>query len=173
MRLETPQLSLYPLTPDQLRQAKRDFQGVLRSCGIKEPEAINLWESLERRRIYAAKAKIAARNPGAWLLATSWLAMNKSDRHMVAEVGFKGLDGKGESLELGYATLKKYQNQGFMSQAINALCQFAFTQTQYKVSRLFAYTLPGNIASHRVLAKNNFRRTPASGKYWLWERFNA
>jgi RimJ/RimL family protein N-acetyltransferase len=169
MYLETPRLCLYPLTPEQLKQAKRDLAGTVRFFQA-DVEPVRFWEMWEKRRIYAAKSRMTRQYPNAWLLTTAWLVVSKSGRLMVAEAGFKGPPGERGSLEIGYSTRKKYQNQGFMTEAVGALCHFAFTQKEYKIRRIYAYTLPDNAASQRVLTNNGFVRASHPGKYWLFEK---
>ena len=57
-----------------------------------------------------------------------------------------------------------------MTEAVGALCDFAFTQTKYKIKLLTALTKPENIASHKVLEKNGFARAPAEGRLWKWTK---
>jgi ribosomal-protein-alanine N-acetyltransferase len=56
---------------------------------------------------------------------------------------------------LGYWMSVDSAGKGIMSEAVNMILPFVFTHLELR--RLHAATLPGNIASRRVLEKNGFR----------------
>ncbi len=56
--------------------------------------------------------------------------------------------------ELGYWTAFKHSNKGIMTRAIGAVCQYGFKILQ--LHRIESFIVPENIASQRVLEKNNF-----------------
>jgi len=56
--------------------------------------------------------------------------------------------------EIGYAALPQYWNQGIISEAIKAVCDFGFNTIG--IHSIEANLNPGNIRSARVLEKNGF-----------------
>jgi ribosomal-protein-alanine N-acetyltransferase len=169
MRIETGRLILYPLTMEDLKRAVKDLASVACRYGARLPR-LGFWEMRSRRRIYRAKLALAGRNPGGWLLSTAWLIVEREGKTVVGEAGLKGPPVARYAVEIGYGMLEGFRNKGYMTEAVGALTLFALYQEQYRVERVTALTLPGNIASHRVLEKNRYMRRPSSGKYWLWER---
>lgn len=167
-RIETARFLLYPLADEQLLRASRDFSGVVSAMGFCT-DTIGFWEVLQKRKIYRAKHSWVRRYPKAWLLSTIWFIIRKTDNRMVGELGFKGLTADRASLEIGYSTRPPFRNQGYMTEAVGALCRFAFAQTYFPVERVFALTRTDNPSSHRVLEKNGFVRSPEQGRYWKWE----
>jgi RimJ/RimL family protein N-acetyltransferase len=157
------------MTMDDLKAAKKNLASAAYSYGAELPR-LGFWERQAKRRIYRAKREMLALNPRAWLLSTTWLIVGREGRMAVGEAGLKGPPAARHSVEIGYGMNGGFCGKGYMTEAVGALTLFALTQEQYKVEKVTALTLPGNIASHRVLEKNGYTRQPSFGKYWLWER---
>jgi len=95
----------------------------------------------------AARSWIEARlGPGACVFAI----LRRSDR---AFLGVAGYGGQAEMPETGYWLGADYRGQGYTTEAIKALIDFA---RRSGVPRLHADTFPNNPASARVLAKAGF-----------------
>jgi RimJ/RimL family protein N-acetyltransferase len=60
----------------------------------------------------------------------------------------------GETVEIGYALRPKYWNQGYATEAAKALLRIAFENV--KLGEVYAFTLPANTASRRVMEKSGF-----------------
>jgi RimJ/RimL family protein N-acetyltransferase len=169
MRIETERLDLHPMTLDGLKNAAKDFASAAHLHGAALPH-LGFWERWAKRRMHKAKRDLVAQNPRGWLLSTTWLVIERERSVIVGEAGLKGPPVSRHTVEIGYGTMENYRNRGYMTEAVGALTLFALFQKEYKVERVTALTLPGNIASHRVLEKNRYTRQPSYGKYWLWER---
>ena len=61
------------------------------------------------------------------------------------------------STEIGYTFSAQHWGKGYATEAVRALCQYAFTQNIDKT--IVAVTFPENIASIRVLEKSGFAKT--------------
>lgn len=90
----------------------------------------------------------------------------------VGSVAFKGPPDGDRVVELGYGIDPDHQRQGIATEAVQALTNFAFESGE--VSRVRAHTLPGNVASERVLTKCGFERLgmveePDDGLVERWE----
>lgn len=169
MVIETQRLTLHPLTTEQLEQAKKSPVPVARAFGASCAH-VGFWESIAKRRIYTAKQEVIAVYPNAFLLSTTWFLVDKESMRVVGEAGFKGPPDRDDAVEIGYSMREYDRNRGYMTEAVGALVRFAFSQTKLYVKSVTAFTLPENIASHRVLMKNGFVRQPWRGKYWMWRR---
>ncbi len=60
-------------------------------------------------------------------------------------------------LELGYSVLPAYQKQGYATEAVRSMVEWAFSALP--IDRIIAYTYPHLIASIHVLEKNGFTFT--------------
>ncbi|NLE56743.1 MAG: GNAT family N-acetyltransferase [Planctomycetes bacterium] len=72
---------------------------------------------------------------------------------LAASGGFKGPPCDG-TVEIGYSVLPRFQGQGFATETVRALVDWAFAQPG--VSRIIAETTEGNVASMRLLHKLGF-----------------
>jgi [ribosomal protein S5]-alanine N-acetyltransferase len=89
-----------------------------------------------------------------------WLMIRTDDSTLIGDLGFGGKpeaqDTLGQdTLEIGYEVLTPYRNQGYTTEAVEALVNFAFTQLEAK--RIVAHTPENNLASIRVVEKLGMR----------------
>lgn len=72
---------------------------------------------------------------------------------------------------LGYSLDAGYLNQGYMTEAVSLITEYAFTEL--KLHRIEANVMPRNKASLRVLEKNGYRSEGVSREYLcingVWE----
>lgn len=74
---------------------------------------------------------------------------------LIGSGGF--LASAGGALELGYSVLPAYQQQGYATEAVHSMVEWAFSAL--RTERIIAYTYPHLTASIRVLEKNGFTFT--------------
>lgn len=73
------------------------------------------------------------------------------DEHKV--IGNITLETKGLEGELGWILNKKYWNNGYMTEAVNAIIEYVFNN--FDIKRIFATCTDKNIASYKVMEKCN------------------
>lgn len=91
-------------------------------------------------------------HPEQWNWYAIWMIELEDGTH-IGELCFKGLDENGVA-EIGYGILENYQNQGFASEAVQAVVTWALGEPD--VTAIEAETDANNIASQRVLEKCGF-----------------
>jgi [ribosomal protein S5]-alanine N-acetyltransferase len=101
---------------------------------------------------------------------TYFLIMRKEDRRVMGVCGFKGAPTALGSVELGYSIHPDFRNQGYMTEAVVALVDWAFKHDE--CSRIIAETLKDNLPSQRVLQKAGLKRDQAVQNmiYWTIEK---
>ena len=87
-------------------------------------------------------------------------------------IGFKSPPDSDGSVEIGYG-MPSQQGQGFATQAVDLLVEEGFSKA--KIQMIVACTVPMDLASGRVLEKNQFMRDgskidPEDGEVWVWRR---
>ena len=99
--------------------------------------------------------ELLRRNPddSGWAL-WYWVA-NTRRPFLVGNGGFKGRP-KGGVVEIGYSVLPAFQKQGYASEAVAALIDWAFSHPEVEV--VAAETLPGLAPSIRLLERAGFKR---------------
>ncbi len=101
-----------------------------------------------------------------YLFFTFWIVVEKGSRTIVAELGFKGTPGKKGDIEIGYGTMPAMKGKGYMTEALGGMIGWAGSRPD--VQYILAETEDKNIASIRVVQKNNFHFLHRKGKMLWW-----
>ena len=91
-------------------------------------------------------------HPDQWDWHAIWMIELKDGTH-IGELCFKGLSADGTA-EIGYGISEEYQNNGYATEAVRAVLEWAFSHPE--VTAVEAETDDDNIASKRVLEKCGF-----------------
>ncbi len=92
-----------------------------------------------------------------YLFYTMWIIVEKNKRAIIGGICFHGEPDKNGEVEIGYGTDDDYRNNGYMTEAISGLIQWATVNK--KIRKIKAETDKTNISSIRILEKNNFEIT--------------
>ncbi len=136
---------------------RADLDGPAALSGLLRARVPSSWPPellLDARAFFAGQLSDNPARVG-WLL-WYWVAQDAESqgRVLVGNGGFMGLpDGAGD-VEIGYSVEPAHQGQGFATEAVRALTQWAFASPA--VRRVFADVSPLNAASLRVLQKTGF-----------------
>lgn len=88
---------------------------------------------------------------------------------IIGGIGFKGPPSKEQcAVEIGYGIDEAYRCCGYATEAVAAMCNWAFSKENCNFVR--AQTEEGNLASERVLAKCNFLPAGMGEEGRLWEK---
>lgn len=163
--IETPRLTLLPLTLDQLRLHIADNTQLEASLGLMKGHR-KVVEPLLSVIVHftVPRLKDPARNP---LYNTVWIAIDREKGQIVADAKFKGEPDETGTVEIGYGTYPAFQRQGYMAEMVGGLVRWAGGQPG--VRRVVADTDAENVASQKVLAKNRFRLFDQIEEMLWWE----
>jgi [ribosomal protein S5]-alanine N-acetyltransferase len=152
IKLLSSRLYIVSLTYNQLIKYTR-FDGSLEAeLGVTSHKRIlpeEFREALEQTILPSVK-----HNPENILFSTLWIIIYKEKNLMVGDLCFKGPPNKEGEIEIGYGTYEGFFNKGFMSEAVGAIQEWAFSQPN--VTSILAETGRNNWASHKTLQKNKF-----------------
>ena len=159
--LTTPRLTLLALTHEMV---VRQLAGQPFTLDLPELGPLRFdtqWPG-DAAAIFSMLAEDAALS-GGWVIAYAGEAAGM--------IGPKGL--LWGAVEIGYGLRPQSWNQGFASEAVQAVCAWLLTLPHVK--RVTAETAVGNIASARVLEKSGFVEvgrgfSEEDGKLRLWEK---
>jgi len=70
-------------------------------------------------------------------------------------------------IEIGYGTYVELQGMGFMTEIVGGIIEW--TKTQPFVKSIFASTDKTNVASFKVLQKNNFKKNHETETLFNWK----
>lgn len=162
--IETERLYLIPLTAGQLELF---IEGI--SAIEKELSCIYRGEPLEGHflDILKEQSKTAADDEANYLYHSSWLLMRKADRIVVGSADFKGLPDENGEVEIGYGLGKDYEHNGYMTEAVRAMCDWAMQQE--KIKHVIAETYTDNIPSQRILQRCSFEQFKHGNDSLWWK----
>lgn len=95
-----------------------------------------------------------------------WFVIHSESDIVIGDVGFKGKPNH-QTVEIGYGIQSDFQNQGFATEAVNAIKNWAFASNQ--VTKIIAECATENAASMRVLEKIGMSRTSSTDNYIYWQ----
>lgn len=164
--IETLRLTLKPLTYDQLLKYIRCDHSLEAELGLNPsmrtmtPELV---EALEQTIL--PHVTDPARN---YLFNTLWTAIDRDAQQMVGDLCFVGEPNEAGEVEIGYGTYPEFQGQGYMTEMVSGMV--AWAKAQPGVKAIIASTDATNVASYRVLQKNNFVQTGDGDGVLKWLR---
>ena len=133
--LKTKRLRLSPLTRQELEQTiDRETDG-------------------ERKRAYGEMLAGMNADPANVLWSAPWKMCLKEEGSCIGDIGFKGAPKQG-TVEIGYGIQKAYEGQGYTTEAVGAMLDWAFSQKDVYAVEAEA----GNAASAHILEKHKFQR---------------
>jgi [ribosomal protein S5]-alanine N-acetyltransferase len=115
--------------------------------------------------------RVQCGNADVWTLGFSMV--NRATGRAIGSCGFKDAPDADGMVEIAYGVTAEHQNQGFATEAAQALVEFAFSSGQVRVVRAHTFEPANNSA--RVLLKCGFLARgqvvePEDGLVWRWEK---
>jgi hypothetical protein len=165
MHLETQRLNISPLTANQLLlyiAANGSLEKDLNLNYQKRTISINVENTIQSKILPALNGNLKHD-----LFLTFWTVIDRYRHVMVADMCFKGPPNDQGKIEIGYGTHENFQGNGFMTEALDALLNWAFQQENVKC--IVAETALHNMASIRILEKNNFVVQSSDEFHIYWE----
>ncbi|PKM73017.1 MAG: GNAT family N-acetyltransferase [Firmicutes bacterium HGW-Firmicutes-16] len=161
MKLDTERLELIVLDAPQLRLWFNDLPAL-----EKELDCTYKAEALEGHflEIIQGQAKLTEENAEKYYWYSFWFLIRKSDRTVVGSADFKkGPNDKGE-VEIGYGLGKEFEHNGYMTEAVRAMC--AWAKQQPDIAYVTAETLLDNQPSQNILKRCGFVETSRGETLW-------
>ncbi|MED3329797.1 GNAT family N-acetyltransferase [Bacillus thuringiensis] len=146
MKLETERLYIVPCTEESMQVANE--QGY--NSG---PHIVGHVENVKQNKVLLP-----------W---GAWYVIRKEDDIVLGDIGFKGKPNEKQTVEIGYGFIEKYWNQGYATEAVRELIDWAFKTGE--VETIIAETLLDNYSSIRVLEKLHMKRVNATETMINWK----
>jgi RimJ/RimL family protein N-acetyltransferase len=164
--IETPRLTLIPLTLDQVRLHIAGGTLLEETLGVR-PGHREVTEPL--LSIIRAFTIPFLQNPDRQpIYDTIWVALDRELNQFVADAKFKGAPDEEQTVEIGYGTYPAFQRRGYMTEIVAGLTTWAFAQPG--IHRVTAETALTNMASQAVLLNNGFTMFEKDEYVCWWER---
>ncbi|MGV8139221.1 MAG: GNAT family N-acetyltransferase [Mangrovibacterium sp.] len=150
--IETKRLILKPLSGSELMKLTKFPNKLAEDLGLT-PSASFVEEEVQEAILNDLLPNLSDLNKD-YLFYTMWIVVEKSKKAIIGGICFHGEpDEKGE-VEIGYGTDDGYRNDGYMTETISGLVQWATANKKIQIIK--AETYKTNTPSIRVLEKNNF-----------------
>ena len=160
----TQRLRLIPLDQNQLELILQDIESFEKSLNITMTYPLITDRVRRAIGMKIDKMKNADASQHDWL--TYWLILIRDENVGAGLLGFKGFPNEEGSTEIGYGIDPAYQGKGYMSEAIRALIDWAFTHPFCKV---ITATEVENPASKRLLERLGAQLVNVSEHSTSWE----
>lgn len=96
-----------------------------------------------------------------------WFVIRKEDGVVIGDIGFKGKPDEEKTVEIGYGILPEAQKQGFATEAVKGLMNWAYSSGE--VERILADCYVGNEPSIKVLEKLGMKKVVTREGMIYWE----
>jgi RimJ/RimL family protein N-acetyltransferase/ubiquinone/menaquinone biosynthesis C-methylase UbiE len=163
--IETSRLYIKPLSYEQLiKYAKCDksLENELNLESASRSVSPDLEDALEK--IILPAVADGSKN---YLFSTLWTAISKTENTMVGDICFYGEPNSQGEVEIGYGIYEAFQNQGYMTEIVRGMIDWA--KLQPGVKAIIASTDKTNRASFKVLQKNNFKKVSETEELFNWK----
>jgi [ribosomal protein S5]-alanine N-acetyltransferase len=165
IRLETERIEIIPLNYRQLELYLRGQNLFETEFQLTKTDR-KVFSEVEKRVREKILPRIQKALFNEYLFNTFWVVIDKCTKIIVAELGFKGNPNIYGEIEIGYGTIREHRKKGYMSEAVKRMIDWAVHEPE--VTHVLAETDENNIASIRILEKNNFQMFDRVGKMKWW-----
>lgn len=159
--IETERLELIPLRHEYLRLWVENISEL-----EKKLVCFNKAEPIEGLFLDIVKGQLekTVKDSKHYYWHSFWFLIRKSDRIVVGSADFKGLPNSDGEVEIGYGLGKKYEHNGYMTEAVMAMCHWALRQDG--VTRVIAETELEGTASQKILERCGFVKYRQGNTLW-------
>jgi ribosomal-protein-alanine N-acetyltransferase len=166
MLLRTRRLDLLPCSFQVAQAVVQDRDGLKSLLGVRVPDD---WPAQDLQEFLPTYAQQLQADPTllGWGI---WLMIHRAERTVIGDLGFKGRPDDEGTVEIGYSVVPAYRRQGFASEAVRALVDWALAQQG--VRGIIAECSGDNTPSIRILEKVGMRRLETAGTLLRWELGN-
>jgi [ribosomal protein S5]-alanine N-acetyltransferase len=96
----------------------------------------------------------------------TWMLVKKEGMQIIGDAGFKGVPNEEGVVDIGYGIIKEQQKKGYVTEAAQALVNWAFAQPCVKL--ITAKCLHANAASANILEKLQLKETTRDDLFIYW-----
>lgn len=159
--IETERLELYPLDARQLGLWVEDISKLEKEldCSYRAEPMEGVFLDIVKGQL-----KITESDPDHYMWHSFWFIVRKEDRTVVGSADFKNVPNTDREVEIGYGLGKEFEHHGYMTETVQAMCQWALRQEE--VSHIIAETEMDGLASQRILQRCGFVEEKRDKTVW-------
>lgn len=163
MILKTERLELVPLLPYQLKLWVENIPKLEKdlNCSYQAEPMEGLFLEIVKGQLEKTE-----KYSSDYLWHSFCFLVRKSDRVVVGSADFKDIPNTDKEVEIGYGLGKEFEHNGYMTEAVQAMCKWALKQEN--VSHIIAETDIDGFASQRILQRCGFVEKRREETIW-WQ----
>lgn len=161
MKIETERLELVALTSRQLNLWAENIPALEDElkCSYQAEPMQGFFLEIVKGQLIATES-----DEKNYLYHSFWFLIRKSDRIVVGSADFKGTPNKNGEVEIGYGLGKQFEHNGYMTEAVRAMCKWAMEQKA--VTHVIAETDIDGFASQHILERCGFTQYKSGETLW-------
>ncbi|MEN6412485.1 MAG: GNAT family N-acetyltransferase [Veillonellales bacterium] len=161
MIIQTERLELIPLNPNQLRLWIEDITTLEKvlNCSYKAEAMKGFFLEIVKGQ-YEKNQK----DPNNYVWHSFFFLVRKNDRVVVGSADFKDVPNENGEVEIGYGLGKEFEHNGYMTEAVKAMCEWALKQNC--VTSVIAETDLEGLASQKILERSGFKKDKRGETLW-------
>jgi ribosomal-protein-alanine N-acetyltransferase len=162
--LQTSRLTIFPLTLTQVLMYFSNDHLLEKSLRLKFDRPVLPKEFIDP--IGQFVIPYITKFPQQLMFGTIWILIDRDQDIMVGDIGFKGAPTEKGVLEFGYGTHPGFEGKGYMTEAVQCMVGWAFSQSDVNI--ILAETDKTNLPSQKILNKNSFSIFAESDSAYWW-----
>ena len=161
MRINTERLEVIPLNCQQLRLWVEDIEKLEKelNCKYKAEPMEGFFLDIVKEQL-----KITDEDRENYLWHSFWFIVRKEDRTVIGSIDFKDIPNENGEVEIGYGLGKEFEHNGYMTETVRALSNWALEQS--KVKNIIAETDINGYASQNILKRCGFKEYKRKDTSW-------
>lgn len=161
MIIETDRLYLFPLTKHQLQLWIENLPALEKelNCRYRAEPMKGLFLQIVKEQY-----EITSKDETNYLFYSFWFLLRKADRIVIGSADFKDLPNSAGEVEIGYGLGKEFEHNGYMTEAVRAMCLWALKQES--ITHVIAETDIDGVASQHILEKCGFKQYKKGETLW-------
>lgn len=165
--VSTERLKIVPLNEYNLELSIINFNKMEKSLGLTVTDK-NI--GFREKNIFKIRLNDVKNNNSKYMWYTTWVVILKSENRIIGHIMLKGYPNEQGEVNIGYYMQEHYREKGYMSEAINKLIRWIFSNSDVKY--IVADTLKTNTTSQNLLKKIGMKLYKEDDECFWWRLKN-
>lgn len=161
--VSTERLKIVPLNEYNLDLSIINFNKMEKSLGLTVTDK-NI--GFREKNVFKIRLNDVKNNNLKYMWYTTWVVILKSENRIIGHIMLKGYPNEQGEVNIGYYMQEHYREKGYMSEAINKLIRWIFSNSDVKY--IVADTLKTNTTSQNLLKKIGMKLYKEDDECFWW-----
>lgn len=165
--VSTERFKIVPLNEYNLELSIINFNKMEKSLGLTVTDK-NI--GFREKNVFKIRLNDVKNNNSKYMWYTTWIVILKSENRIIGHIMLKGYPNEQGEVNIGYYMQERYREKGYMSEAINKLIRWIFSNSYVKY--IVADTLKTNTTSQNLLKKIGMKLYKEDDECFWWRLKN-